>query len=231
MFSHGLREPPQKGHSTPKGVAPQVQNLEALERVQRWLNSDPSLSFSGSPPSCAPGRLGQLCECSEAELSSPDLESGCRAPNGTGPLCSGKGRCQCGRCSCSGQSSGRLCECDDASCERHEGVLCGGTYTAWETGGTRGLRDTVETDRSGAPCQPCVSTVTALCTVLPQALAAAGVECVTVTPTARAERVSAVRTRIAVWLPKEGSAVATDSADATVASAWMGTTGPCVTSV
>nr|XP_006981915.1 integrin beta-7 [Peromyscus maniculatus bairdii]XP_042120590.1 integrin beta-7 [Peromyscus maniculatus bairdii]XP_042120591.1 integrin beta-7 [Peromyscus maniculatus bairdii] len=76
--------------------------------------------------SCAPGRLGQLCECSEAELSSPDLESGCRAPNGTGPLCSGKGRCQCGRCSCSGQSSGRLCECDDASCERHEGILCGG---------------------------------------------------------------------------------------------------------
>ncbi|XP_029422120.1 integrin beta-7 isoform X2 [Nannospalax galili] len=76
--------------------------------------------------SCAPGRLGQLCECSEAELSSPDLESGCRAPNGTGPICSGKGRCQCGRCSCSGQSSGRLCECDDASCERHEGILCGG---------------------------------------------------------------------------------------------------------
>lgn len=76
--------------------------------------------------SCLPGRLGRLCECSEAELSSPDLESGCRPPNGTGPLCSGKGRCQCGRCSCSGQSSGRLCECDDASCERHEGVLCGG---------------------------------------------------------------------------------------------------------
>lgn len=75
---------------------------------------------------CAPGRLGRLCECSEAELSSPDLESGCRAPNGTGPLCSGKGRCHCGRCSCSGQSSGRLCECDDAGCERHEGILCGG---------------------------------------------------------------------------------------------------------
>ncbi|XP_055975974.1 integrin beta-7 [Sorex fumeus] len=76
--------------------------------------------------SCAPGRLGRLCECSEAELSSSDLESGCRGANGTGPLCSGKGRCQCGRCSCLGQSSGRLCECDDASCERHEGVLCGG---------------------------------------------------------------------------------------------------------
>ncbi|XP_057556979.1 integrin beta-7 isoform X4 [Hippopotamus amphibius kiboko] len=76
--------------------------------------------------SCVPGHLGRLCECSEAELSSPDLESGCRGPNGTGPLCSGRGRCQCGRCACSGQSSGRLCECDDASCERHEGILCGG---------------------------------------------------------------------------------------------------------
>ncbi|MBW02972.1 Integrin beta-7, partial [Eschrichtius robustus] len=76
--------------------------------------------------SCVPGHLGRLCECSEAELSSLDLESGCRAPNGTGPLCSGRGRCQCGRCTCSGQSSGRLCECDDASCERHEGILCGG---------------------------------------------------------------------------------------------------------
>lgn len=76
--------------------------------------------------SCAPGRLGRLCECSEAELSSLDLESGCRGPSGTGPLCSGKGKCQCGRCSCSGHSSGRLCECDDASCERHEGILCGG---------------------------------------------------------------------------------------------------------
>ncbi|XP_022427770.1 integrin beta-7 isoform X1 [Delphinapterus leucas] len=76
--------------------------------------------------SCVPGHLGRLCECSEAELSSWDLESGCRAPNGTGPLCSGRGRCQCGRCTCSGQSSGRLCECDDASCERHEGILCGG---------------------------------------------------------------------------------------------------------
>ncbi|XP_036313810.1 integrin beta-7 isoform X3 [Pipistrellus kuhlii] len=83
-------------------------------------------ALCSSTPCCNPGRLGRLCECSEAELSSPDLESGCRGPNGTGPLCSGKGRCQCGRCSCTGQSSGRLCECDDASCERHEGILCGG---------------------------------------------------------------------------------------------------------
>lgn len=70
-------------------------------------------------------------------MSSPDLESGCRAPNGTGPLCSGKGRCHCGRCSCSGQSSGPLCDCDDAGCERHEGILCGGSCRLWEKGGLR----------------------------------------------------------------------------------------------
>jgi hypothetical protein len=98
------------------------------------LDPLPHLFLLPSLLSCAPGRLGRLCECSEAELSSLDLESGCRAPNGTGPLCSGKGRCQCGRCSCTGQSSGRLCECDDASCERHEGILCGGT---WRVGSER----------------------------------------------------------------------------------------------
>ncbi|XP_006870186.1 PREDICTED: integrin beta-7 [Chrysochloris asiatica] len=75
--------------------------------------------------SCVPGRLGRLCECSEAEMSTSNLEAGCQAPNGTGPLCSGRGRCQCGRCSCSGHNSGHLCECDDASCERHKGRLCG----------------------------------------------------------------------------------------------------------
>ncbi|XP_056654118.1 integrin beta-7 isoform X2 [Monodelphis domestica] len=74
--------------------------------------------------SCATGRVGPRCECSEAELSLPN--SGCRPSNGTGPLCSGKGQCHCGRCSCSGQSSGDFCECDNAGCERHEGILCAG---------------------------------------------------------------------------------------------------------
>lgn len=58
---------------------------------------------------------------------------------------------------------------------------------------------------------------------LSQALAAANVECVTVTPTARAERVNAVGTRMAVSVPREGSAMGMDTANATAASAWMAT--------
>lgn len=63
-----------------------------------------------------------------------------------------------------------------------------------------------------------------------EALDTASVECVTVTPTARAEHVSAVRMWTAVSVPKEGSAAGTGTAGATVASARMATTGLCVTS-
>lgn len=74
------------------------------------------------------------------------------------------------------------------------------------------------------------SMVVTRCMALPQALAAANVECVTVTPTARAERASAVRTRTAVSVLREGSAVGTDTANATAASAWTATTVPYVIS-
>lgn len=63
-----------------------------------------------------------------------------------------------------------------------------------------------------------------------EALASANVACVTVTPTARAERASAVGTRMAVSVLREGSAVGTDTANATAASAWTATSVPCVTS-
>lgn len=58
---------------------------------------------------------------------------------------------------------------------------------------------------------------------LPQALAAANVECVSVTPTARAEHVSAVWTRTAVSVPMGSSAAGRDTASATAASAGMAT--------
>lgn len=63
-----------------------------------------------------------------------------------------------------------------------------------------------------------------------QALASANVECVTVTPTARAERVSAVGTWMAASVLREGSAVGMDIANATAASAWTATTVPYVIS-
>lgn len=69
-----------------------------------------------------------------------------------------------------------------------------------------------------------------LCVALSQALAAASVECVTVTPTAQAERASAVGTWMAVSVLREGFAVGMDTANATTASAWMATMVPCVIS-
>lgn len=76
----------------------------------------------------------------------------------------------------------------------------------------------------------CVRVVVTLCMTRPQALDTASVECVTVTPTARAEHVSAVRTWTAVSVPKESSAAGMGTAGATVASARMATMGLCVTS-
>lgn len=63
-----------------------------------------------------------------------------------------------------------------------------------------------------------------------EALAAADVDCVTVSPTALAEHVSAVGTRTAVPVPMEFCAAGMDSAGATAASAWRATSVPSVSS-
>lgn len=65
---------------------------------------------------------------------------------------------------------------------------------------------------------------------LPQALAAANVECVTVTPIARAEHANAAGTRTTVSVPREGCAVGMDTATATAASARTAITVPYVVS-
>ena len=70
--------------------------------------------------------------------------------------------------------------------------------------------------------------VVTLRVALPQALAVANVECVTVTPTARAAHVNAVATRITVSVLTEGSAMGMDTANATVASATTATMAPSV---
>lgn len=61
-----------------------------------------------------------------------------------------------------------------------------------------------------------------------EALAVANVECVTVTPTARAEHVNAVETQTTVSVLTEGSAVGTDTANATAASVTTATMAPSV---
>ncbi|XP_078716272.1 integrin beta-3-like [Lampetra fluviatilis] len=104
--------------------------------------------------SCAPGRLGPRCECSDADEEEDDATdpegrgdtfvsppeqpesagragraAGCRREPGATP-CSGRGDCVCGQCVCRpselGKVHGSWCECDDFSCIRHKGLLCSG---------------------------------------------------------------------------------------------------------
>lgn len=64
--------------------------------------------------------------------SESERDSGCRADNTTLTDCSGKGQCVCGVCECDKRNnpeeviSGKYCECDNFSCERDQGLLCGG---------------------------------------------------------------------------------------------------------
>lgn len=74
---------------------------------------------------CQPGFMGAECECSEEST----LSSNCLANNGS-EVCSGQGQCYCGQCVCHTSNFGRIyghhCECDNYSCVRFRGELCGG---------------------------------------------------------------------------------------------------------
>ncbi|KAM9397997.1 integrin beta-6 isoform 2-T7 [Salvelinus alpinus] len=74
---------------------------------------------------CDPGYMGSKCECTEESAQS----SNCKA-SGAAESCSGQGECYCGQCVCHPSSFGRVygayCECDDFSCVRFRGLLCGG---------------------------------------------------------------------------------------------------------
>ncbi|XP_012664430.1 integrin beta-6 isoform X4 [Otolemur garnettii] len=81
-------------------------------------------SFQCGVCACNPGHMGPHCECGEDMLSTdscketPDL-----------PSCSGRGDCYCGQCICHlspyGNIYGPHCQCDNFSCVRHKGLLCG----------------------------------------------------------------------------------------------------------
>uniref|UniRef100_A0A336M8L1 Integrin beta n=2 Tax=Culicoides sonorensis TaxID=179676 RepID=A0A336M8L1_CULSO len=82
---------------------------------------------------CAPDFYGRKCECSMQDLHS-DITSGisCRPDNTSLVDCSGRGNCVCGVCECHTRPNleekitGKYCECDNFSCERHNGLLCSG---------------------------------------------------------------------------------------------------------
>ncbi|KAM9746430.1 integrin beta-3a [Menidia menidia] len=77
---------------------------------------------------CDPGRLGPHCECSLEDYTASDDVS-C-VSQADGPVCSGRGNCLCGQCSCHasefGQVWGKFCECDDFNCLRFKGDMCSG---------------------------------------------------------------------------------------------------------
>ncbi|PWA17766.1 hypothetical protein CCH79_00008289, partial [Gambusia affinis] len=75
---------------------------------------------------CHQGRLGSLCECSQEEYR-PSDNANC-LPNSNSSVCSGRGDCLCGQCSCHatgfGQVWGKYCECDNFNCLHFKGALC-----------------------------------------------------------------------------------------------------------
>lgn len=80
---------------------------------------------------CDETRTGRTCECS-TEIPYHDAETVCKPDNVTTEDCSGRGQCVCGNCLCDTRQHpaeriyGTYCECDNFSCERINGYICGG---------------------------------------------------------------------------------------------------------
>ncbi|XP_072042079.1 integrin beta-5-like [Amphiura filiformis] len=79
---------------------------------------------------CNTGWFGKDCQCS-GDTGSDDV-SQCTGPDSV-TVCSGRGECLCGQCQCFPRQdveeivSGPFCQCDNFSCDRFEGELCGGS--------------------------------------------------------------------------------------------------------
>ncbi|XP_070565216.1 integrin beta-1-A-like isoform X2 [Ptychodera flava] len=79
---------------------------------------------------CNENRYGRKCECSSEDNDFEENDEPCKQTN-TSLVCTGRGNCVCGECACnpgrSGQVfSGKFCECDNMSCDRSGGEVCGG---------------------------------------------------------------------------------------------------------
>jgi integrin beta 1 len=82
---------------------------------------------------CDVQHFGRSCECSNTDIGGDkNLDMMCRPDNTTLIDCNGRGNCVCGQCDCTQREnpdevySGKFCECDNFSCDRHNGQLCAG---------------------------------------------------------------------------------------------------------
>ncbi|XP_030591196.1 integrin beta-3a [Archocentrus centrarchus] len=101
-------------------------DCEAKAEANSPLCSNGNGTFECGICQCLPGRLGPHCECSVEDYSTSN-DDNCIRESG-GPICSGRGDCLCGQCSCHtnvfGQVWGKYCQCDDFNCLRFKGALC-----------------------------------------------------------------------------------------------------------
>ncbi|CAM4588842.1 unnamed protein product [Leuciscus chuanchicus] len=138
-----------KGCPSNKSETIKIKLLGSNEEVEVVLNficecechkdgipNSPSCHFGNGTLECGVcrcnyGRLGRLCECSQNEVETDDLDANCRIGNET-EVCSNNGECVCGTCECKKRDnpverySGKFCECDNFSCDRSNNKLCGG---------------------------------------------------------------------------------------------------------
>lgn len=93
--------------------------------------SDGKGTFECGICNCYNNRYGRECECDAKDTDQIRDEKGCFFPNDT-KACSGRGDCRCGVCECHPRENreesvtGKYCECDNFSCDRVDGLLCGG---------------------------------------------------------------------------------------------------------
>ncbi|KAI8489904.1 Integrin beta-1 [Branchiostoma belcheri] len=93
--------------------------------------SDGNGIFECGTCNCNSERYGPLCECTIDDNEASDFDATCRRANSS-VICSGRGECICGECVCFPRDNprekvyGPFCECDNFSCDRYEGLICGG---------------------------------------------------------------------------------------------------------
>ncbi|CAM1327219.1 ITGB1 (predicted) [Pycnogonum litorale] len=102
---------------------------------------------------CYGDRYGRYCECDKSNPKAKN-DTHCRYKSDQ-YVCSGRGRCTCGECECDKKSTpgheitGNWCECDNFSCDRHQGKICSGPNNGECVCGQCKCRN----GRSGQACQ------------------------------------------------------------------------------